>query len=797
MTTILSGALVSQSLRELRDIRATSVLGAADSTAMAATVAMSLERSVVQVGLAFPEPLPEAFRDLVTEQRRLADTGLANALAQVEATEWLETRDAYLDQTRSALARVDDLRREIDALLSVPIGARDPARAAALPKELKEQVVALKNATELLRNRTTVATQLAGAITTIKLKSWEVREYGGRARTYFAIAALNGTAIAGPDIEVLLVDRSRAREAWHALRNATTLMPGLATDLLRQIDAAEALYFGEYVPLTERMLVASRGAGPDAVLTYDTPFPEFFEFSNAALGAMENLSVQSGEALAAYWRERERRAVRVAAASCVFAALTVLALIAIYVVLRTRVVGLLGAANRLLSQLAAGDLDIKIRENRPEIYEIRQLFETVSAFRQALLTAREKEEEARVAAKRQKEAETSVAERERAEIAARAARAEADREDAQARQDRERRAAAEIARVVDACAAGDFSQHLETSDKEGLFRDICEGVNRIGQVTDTGLNEVKSALQHLARGDLTYRMPEAFDGVFAEIAQSMNATSNSLQETLLSISTSAEAVETASVQVAESTSDLSSRYEASANQIKATATELSQMEDHVRAAAVSSEDARGAVDEISQKAIEGNGVVERAVAAMDGIKSSSQEIRSVLKLIDDIAFQTNLLALNAGVEAARAGDAGRGFAVVASEVRGLAQRSSDAAKEIANLVEKSSADVESGVDLVTRSGAALDEIVAGVADVATRIRENASATGDTSSGVSAISRATSELDSAARSNTAVIDGAAEAAKQLQAEASRLKDAVLSFRLMNAAKGAADQMKRAS
>ncbi|MEM1065488.1 MAG: methyl-accepting chemotaxis protein, partial [Pseudomonadota bacterium] len=76
-------------------------------------------------------------------------------------------------------------------------------------------------------------------------------------------------------------------------------------------------------------------------------------------------------------------------------------------------------------------------------------------------------------------------------------------------------------------------------------------------------------------------------------------------------------------------------------------------------------------------------------------------------------------------------------------------------------------------------------------------RENASATGDTSSGVSAISRATSELDSAARSNTAVIDGAAEAAKQLQAEASRLKDAVLSFRLMNAAKGAADQMKRAS
>ncbi|MEE4117577.1 MAG: hypothetical protein V2I65_01010 [Paracoccaceae bacterium] len=34
---------------------------------------MSLDRSVIQVGLAYPAPLPQALRDLVTGQRVSAD----------------------------------------------------------------------------------------------------------------------------------------------------------------------------------------------------------------------------------------------------------------------------------------------------------------------------------------------------------------------------------------------------------------------------------------------------------------------------------------------------------------------------------------------------------------------------------------------------------------------------------------------------------------------------------------------------------------------------------------------------
>ena len=81
-----------------------------------------------------------------------------------------------------------------------------------------------------------------------------------------------------------------------------------------------------------------------------------------------------------------------------------------------------------------------------------------------------------------------------------------------------------------------------------------------------------------------------------------------------------------------------------------------------------------------------------ASVKVDGLKSSSGDIGTIVNLIASIAKKTNLLALNATIEAARAGDAGRGFSVVAAEVKSLSVQTQSATDDIKRKIAALQAD---------------------------------------------------------------------------------------------------------
>ncbi|MGC9458367.1 methyl-accepting chemotaxis protein, partial [Vibrio genomosp. F10] len=103
-----------------------------------------------------------------------------------------------------------------------------------------------------------------------------------------------------------------------------------------------------------------------------------------------------------------------------------------------------------------------------------------------------------------------------------------------------------------------------------------------------------------------------------------------------------------------------------------------------------------AIDELSTR-------IDEAVSEVQVLESATDNIETILKVINDIADQTNLLALNAAIEAARAGESGRGFAVVADEVRTLAQRTQESTTEIRNMIEQLQAGASSVSNAMNQS----------------------------------------------------------------------------------------------
>ena len=179
----------------------------------------------------------------------------------------------------------------------------------------------------------------------------------------------------------------------------------------------------------------------------------------------------------------------------------------------------------------------------------------------------------------------------------------------------------------------------------------------------------------------------------------------------------------------------------------------------------------------SETAQVGSQHMEKMLVSMTDIAKATDEIKTVIDVIDDIAFQTNMLALNAAVEAARAGEAGLGFAVVADEVKNLANRSAASAKETAQIIKITLQKTSEGQELTKQLDAIFKEIVVNSNKANEMSREVEAASKQQDEGITQINQAVLQLDYVVQQNAAASEETASSAEELQSQVESLNSVV--------------------
>ena len=319
----------------------------------------------------------------------------------------------------------------------------------------------------------------------------------------------------------------------------------------------------------------------------------------------------------------------------------------------------------------------------------------------------------------------------------------------------------EVARVVNAMAAGDFSRQPAQHPVEGsllanayqmqaALRDMIANVkNRADQVGDSALG-LASASRQIAEGSQAQ-------------SEAAAATAAAVEEITVSINS-----------VAANTDDVRKLSETSLQQTRQGNQNVDEMIGEIRH------------------------VQESVNLIADSVKEfvdSTRAIAGMTQQVKDIAEQTNLLALNAAIEAARAGEQGRGFAVVADEVRKLAEKSAQSANEIdqvTNSLNQKSGHVEGTVQAGLRSlqstqehiervstvlneaSAAVTQSSHGVSDIASSVAEQSLASSEIARNVEKIAQMSEENHAAVESNSQEIQRLEQLAGELRSAVSRFK-----------------------
>ena len=332
-------------------------------------------------------------------------------------------------------------------------------------------------------------------------------------------------------------------------------------------------------------------------------------------------------------------------------------------------------------------------------------------------------------------------------------------------------------------AVGDMNINKVLTDKDKGLKNRKDEIGTLAEAFHniiTSTTEQAQQTEKMAEGDLTVDMAVRSENDL--LGNALSQLVKKFEDLVATILSSADQVNSGAKMVADSSTALSQGAEEQASSVQELTASIEEITTQTTQNAENAEKANELAKTAEKNAGVGNTQMKDMLKAMDEINVSSNNINSIIKVIEDIAFQTNILALNAAVEAARAGQYGKGFAVVAEEVRNLAARSAKAASETTALIEGSIKKVEAGTKIAEATSAALQDIVAEVEKTAALVGAIAQASHEQATAIEQINQGVSQVSQVVQTNAATSEEGAAASEELSAQASQLIEFVNVFKI---------------